>query len=88
MTAATLAPRIRMACPADLAVIVEFGSGFVFPWMSTPVMFTIRVNLPTRSKKIARLWYVPSSSKLIGHSACICLVTTGAGLNPLIVRFD
>ena len=47
-------------------------------------MFTIRVNLPTRSKKMARLWYVPSSSSEIGHSACSCLVTVADGLKLLI----
>jgi len=31
---------------------------------------------------------VPSSSMLIGHSACSSLLTTGAGLKCLMVRFD
>ena len=39
-------------------------------------IFFDRVNFPTRSKNSARLWYVPSSSRLIGHSACSCLVTS------------
>ena len=46
-----------------LAVIVEFAAGLSLPLMSSPLMLTMRVNLPTRSKKIARLWYVPSSSQ-------------------------
>src|SRR4029077_8467005 len=62
--AAVLAPR-----PADgaglssstkvvatqVAMMVAFGSGLSFPFTSRPLMFTMRVNLPTRSKKIARL---------------------------------
>ena len=39
----------------QVAVIVEFGSGLSLPLTSSPLMFTMRVNLPTRSKKIARL---------------------------------
>ena len=62
----------------QVAVIVEFGSGLSLPSTSSALMFTMRVNLPTRSKKIARLWYVPSSSSAIGHSAWSCLVTVGA----------
>ena len=40
----------------QVAVIVAFVSpALSFPLTSTPVMFTMRVNLPTRSKKVARL---------------------------------
>src|SRR5581483_2188831 len=43
------------------AEIVNAGVGLSLPLMSTLLMLTMRVNLPTRSKKSARLWYVPSS---------------------------
>ena len=36
-------------------LVVEFGSGLSLPLMSSPLMFTMRVNFPTRSKNIARL---------------------------------
>ena len=39
-----------------VAEIVEFGSGLSLPFIvERSLMLTIRVNLPTRSKKIARL---------------------------------
>src|SRR6266508_1347650 len=38
-----------------VAVIVEFGCGLSFDLTSSPLMFTMRVNLPTRSKNRARL---------------------------------
>src|SRR5439155_13515130 len=74
-----------------VAVMVAFESRLVvlsLPLTSSAEMFTMRVNLPTRSKNVARLWYEPSSSSVIGHSACSCFVTVGFGLNPLIVMFD
>src|SRR5436190_8229121 len=70
------------------AVMVDVGVGLSFPFRVKPLMLTMRVNLPMRSKNIARLWYVPSSSRVIGHSACSCLVTAAPGLKLLIVRFD
>ena len=38
-----------------VAVIVAFGSGLSLPFTSSPLILTIRVNFPTRSKKTARL---------------------------------
>ena len=34
----------------------SFGVGFSLPLISSPLIFTMRVNFPTRSKKVARLW--------------------------------
>src|SRR5215213_9679618 len=67
--------------------MVEVASGFSFARILMLLTLMIRENLLTRSKNIARLWYVPSSCSAIGHSACNCLVTDGDGLNPWIARF-
>ena len=40
----------------QLAVIVEFGSGLSLAFTSSALMLMMRVNFPTRSKKVARLW--------------------------------
>ena len=71
------------------AVIVEFGSGLSLALITMPLMWMIRGNLLTRSKKIARLWYAPSSCRLIGTSTWSCLATgVGEGLKLRMVRFD
>ena len=67
---------------------MAFCSGWSFAFTTMFPMLMMREKRLMRSKNSPRLWYVPSSSMLMGHSACSSLVTTGAGLKSLMVRFD